>query len=95
MHPRAATCPVTLDLASLLRWAPTLPHVPRLWTTPPCRGGLRCRHVFHSFRPRLLAEVGSGAAMCPTALGSTSSTGELWCYHVSHGLQRAVDHRNK
>jgi hypothetical protein len=34
----AATCPSTLDLASLLRWALTLPRVPWLRALPP-RGG--------------------------------------------------------
>jgi hypothetical protein len=46
MHPRTATYPVAPDLASLLRWPPTLPRVPRPWTSPPYRGGLRrCTNV--------------------------------------------------
>jgi hypothetical protein len=31
----AVICPIALDLASRLRWAPTLPRVPRLQTLPP------------------------------------------------------------
>jgi hypothetical protein len=38
--PRAATWPVAPDLPSLPRRAPVLPHVPQLWTPPPCRGEL-------------------------------------------------------
>jgi hypothetical protein len=36
------------------------------------------------FRPLLPVEVGSSAATCPMASGSTFSRGELRCYHVSH-----------
>jgi hypothetical protein len=97
----AATCPATLDLTSLLSWAPAPPHVPQLRTSPPCQGGLRRCHVSH----------GSGAATCSSAPdlaslprwapvlsrgpGLASSRGELRCCHVPHGPQRAVDHRNK
>jgi hypothetical protein len=45
--------------------------------------------------PCLPNKVSSGAATCPMFSGSASPNGELWCYHVPHGLQRAVDHRNK
>jgi hypothetical protein len=30
-----ATCPTAPNLASLLRWAPTLPRALRLWSLPP------------------------------------------------------------
>jgi hypothetical protein len=45
--------------------------------------------------PDLLAEVSSDAAMCPMASGSTFLRGKLWCYHMSHGPRRDMDHRNK
>jgi hypothetical protein len=52
-------------------------------------------HVSLNFGPRLTAEMDSGTATCLMAMGSASPRWELWCYHVSHGLQRGVDHRNK
>jgi hypothetical protein len=48
-----------------------------------------------SSEPCLSDKVSSGAATCPMAPGSASPRGELWCCHVPHGPQRAVDHRNK
>jgi hypothetical protein len=63
----ATTCPMALDIASLLRWAPALSHVPRLRTLPPWWGELRCCHVSCGPGPRLLAEVRSGATTCPSA----------------------------
>jgi hypothetical protein len=45
----------------------TLPHALQLWISPPSLGGLRCCHVSYGSEPHLLAEVGSGAAMCPMA----------------------------
>jgi hypothetical protein len=36
----AATCAAAPNLASLPRRALVLPHVSRLWTSPPCRGGI-------------------------------------------------------
>jgi hypothetical protein len=68
----AATCPAALDLASLPRWPPALPRVPRPRTSPPYRGGLQRCHVSHGPGPHLPAEVGSDVAMCPVALGLTS-----------------------
>jgi hypothetical protein len=38
-----------------------------LRTTPPCRVGLRRRHVSHGLGPRLLAEESSDVATCPSA----------------------------
>jgi hypothetical protein len=75
MHPRTATYPVAPDLASLLRWPPTLPRVPRPWTSPPYRGGLRRCTMSLSSGPYLPAKVGSGAAMCQMAPASASSRG--------------------
>jgi hypothetical protein len=88
-----------------------LPHGPWLWASSPCRVKLRRRHTFLSSVPRLPTEVGSGAATCSSALdlaslprwapalprgpGLASPRGELWCCHVPHAPQRAVDHRNK
>jgi hypothetical protein len=78
----AAMCPTALGPASLLRRAPTLPHVPRLWILPPCLGRLRRYHVFHGSGSCLLARgrchvshssrsclpvrEGSDAVTCPT-----------------------------
>jgi hypothetical protein len=65
------------DLASRLRWAPTLPRVFWLQISPPDCGGLRRYHVSYVSGPRLLAEVGSGTAMCLTALDPASLRGGL------------------
>jgi hypothetical protein len=43
----ATTCPAAPYLTSLLRWAPTLPCVPQLRSSLPCRGGLRHFHLSH------------------------------------------------
>jgi hypothetical protein len=63
----AAMCPAALDLASRLRWTPTLPRVLWLRTSPPSRGGLQHCHMSNGSGPRLRPEVGSGTAMCPAA----------------------------
>jgi hypothetical protein len=63
VHPRAATYAVASDHTSLhKRWALPPPRVPRPQTSPPWRGELRSCHVSRCPRPRLLAEVSSGAA---------------------------------
>jgi hypothetical protein len=67
MHSRTTTCPTVLDPTSLLRWAPLLPCAPRLWTSPPCSGGLQCCHVSHGYEPRLTARKGSDTATCHMA----------------------------
>jgi hypothetical protein len=67
----AATCPMTLDLTSQLRWAPALPHVLWLQTSPLTRGELWCCHMSYDSGPRLPDEVGSSAAVCPIALDLT------------------------
>jgi hypothetical protein len=61
-------CAVTPDLASMPRGALVLPRILRPWTLPPCRGGLRCYHVFRSHGRRLPVEAGSSDAMCSVAL---------------------------
>jgi putative effector of murein hydrolase len=35
MDSDVVTCPIALNIASQLRWAPALPHVLRLRTSPP------------------------------------------------------------
>jgi hypothetical protein len=88
----AATRSSASDLASVLRWALSRSHVTWLRALPP-------------------RDDSSGAAMCSSApdLASlprwppalphgpdlTSPRGKLRCYHVPHGPQRAVDHKNK
>jgi hypothetical protein len=68
----AATCPTALNPASLLRRAPTLPHVPQLQILPPYSGGLRRCHVSCGSGSCLLTWEGSSAATCPTALDPAS-----------------------
>jgi hypothetical protein len=75
----AVTCPSAPDLTSLQRWAPALSCVPRPRTAPPCRGELRRCHVSHGLGSRLLAEVSSDVATCPTAQCSAFLRGELRC----------------
>jgi hypothetical protein len=84
MHPRTATCCVAPNLASLPRWAPALPHVLQLRTSPPCWGGLRCCHMSNGLEPRLPAQEGSSADTCPVAPGLTSLSRGLRRCHVSH-----------
>jgi hypothetical protein len=88
----ATTCSSARDLASLLRWAPALPHVPWLWALPPreeSSGAATC-----SSAPDL-ASLPRWAPAMSRGPGLASPRGELWCYHVPHGPQPAVDHRNK
>jgi hypothetical protein len=42
----AATCPMSLDHASSVRWTPAQSRVLCLWTSPPGWGGLRRCHVY-------------------------------------------------
>jgi hypothetical protein len=63
----AATCPMALELTSQLRWALTLPLVIWLWISHLGWGGLQCCDVSYGSGPRLLAEVGPGAATCHMA----------------------------
>jgi hypothetical protein len=44
----AITCSMAKDIASRLRWAPMLPRIMCLRTSPPDWSGLRCCHVSHS-----------------------------------------------
>jgi hypothetical protein len=87
-----ATCSSAPDLTSLLRWAPTLPRIPWLRALPPreeSSGATTC-----SSAPDL-ASLPRWAPVLPRGPNLASSRGELWCCHVPHGPQRAVDHRNK
>jgi hypothetical protein len=88
----AATCSSAPDLTSLPRWAPTLPHVPWLRTLPPreeSSSAATCSSALDLASPMRWAPV------LPRGPDLASSRGELWCYHVPHDPQRAVDHRNK
>jgi hypothetical protein len=80
----AATCPLDLDLTSRLRWAPVLPRVPWLWTSPLGRGGLRRCHVSYGSGPRLPAKVSSDAATCPMISDLTSRL--RWTLALTHVL---------
>jgi hypothetical protein len=71
----AVTCPVALDLASLLGRAPVLSRIPRLWILPQCSGGHQCYHVSHDTGPRLPAREGSSTVTCPAALDPVSLLG--------------------
>jgi hypothetical protein len=75
VHPRATMYPAAPSLTSLLRWAPTLPCVTRLWISPPYRGGLQRCHVSCSSRSHLPIEESSDATTCPTALDPSSLRG--------------------
>jgi hypothetical protein len=72
-----ATCPKAPDLSSRLRWYPALLCVQRLWTSPPCRDGLRRCHVSNGSAPHLSTEVGSNTATCPMAPDPTSQSGRV------------------
>jgi hypothetical protein len=88
------TCLTVLDLAFSLTLASALSHVPQLWASPPCRGGLWHRHVSRGPGPRLLAEVSSGSAACPTAPDLTSLLRcELQRCHVPHGSGLCLSER--
>jgi hypothetical protein len=110
MRPHAAAQAVASDHTSLQRWAPESPCVPRPWTSPPCRGGFRHCHVSHGSGLCLLerrasalscssapdlASLSRWAPALPRGPDLASSRGELWCCHVPHNPQQAVDHRNK
>jgi hypothetical protein len=63
-----ATCHTAPDLASLLEKALMLSRVTRLWTPPPCSGGLQFCHMPHGSGPCLPAQEGSGAITCLATL---------------------------
>jgi hypothetical protein len=90
-----ATCPTALDPASLLKRALTLPHVPWLWTLPPCLGGLQCCHVFRCSGPCLLLGRASALPHAPQLRSLSPYSGRLERCHVSHGSQCAMGLRNK
>jgi hypothetical protein len=65
---RITTCSVALDPTSLHRRALVLSRIPRLWTLPPYRGGLRRCHTSCGFGARLPAQEGSSVVTRPAAL---------------------------
>jgi hypothetical protein len=75
VHTCTVTYPAALDPTSLPMRASVLPRVTRLWTPPPCLGGLRCCHVSHGFGPHFPAREGSSGVMCPTTPDTTSLLG--------------------
>jgi hypothetical protein len=72
MDSDVVTCPIALNIASQLRWAPALSHVLRLRTSPSDWGRLHRCHVSYAFGPHLPTEVGSDAATCHMAPDLTS-----------------------
>jgi hypothetical protein len=58
-------CHIAPYLTSRHRWAPALPCILWLWTSPPGRGGLRCYQISYGSGPHLPVEVGFGAATYP------------------------------
>jgi hypothetical protein len=88
----AATYSSSPDLTSLPRWAPTLPRVPSLWALPPREESSDTGTC--SSAPDL-ASLSRSAPALPRGPGRTSPRGELRCFHIPHGPQRAVDRRNK
>jgi hypothetical protein len=88
----AATRSSAPDLTSLPRWAPTLPRIPWLRTLPPreeSSGATTC-----SSAPDLTS-LPRWAPVLPCGPDLASLRGELRCFHVPHGPQRAIDHMNK
>jgi hypothetical protein len=81
-----------LDLTSLPRWAPTLPRVPWLQALTPREESSGVATCFSALD---LTSLSRWAPMLPRGPGIASLRGELRCCHVSHGPQRAVDHKNK
>jgi hypothetical protein len=77
------TCPLMPNSASLLRRAPTLPHVPWLWTLPPhSEGAWRC-HTSCGSGPCL--ERALAMPHAPWLRTSSPHTGGLWRRRMSHG----------
>jgi hypothetical protein len=66
--------PQPRNLTPCLGRAPVLPCVPWLWTPPIYLGGLRRCHVSCGSVPRLTIQVGSSAAMRPSAPDPASPT---------------------
>jgi hypothetical protein len=86
------TCSSAPDLASLSRWALTPPRVPWLRALLPrdeSSGAATC------FSAPDLASLPRWAPMLPRGPSLASLRGELWCCHIPHGSQRAMEHRNK
>jgi hypothetical protein len=88
----AATRTSAPDLASLSRWAPTLPRV--LWhrALPPreeSSSAATCSSALD------LGSLLRWASALPRGPGIASSRGGLRCCHIPHSSQRAVDHMNK
>jgi hypothetical protein len=79
----AATWPVAPGLASLLICALTLPHVPQLRTSPPCRGGLRRCHVSHGSGLCLSERRASALPRVPQLQASPPCRGGLRRCHVA------------
>jgi hypothetical protein len=81
-----------LDLASLSRWALALPRVPWLRALPPREESSDTATCSSALD---LASLLRWAPALPCGPSLASPRGELWCCHVPHGPQRALDHRNK
>jgi hypothetical protein len=88
----AATCSSTPNLASLPRWAPALPRVPRFRALPPreeSSDAATCSSALDlTYLPRWAPTLSLG-------LNLASLRGEPRCCHVPYAPLRAVDHRNK
>jgi hypothetical protein len=88
--------PEAPDHATLLRWAPVLPHVTGLWTSPPHTGGLQRCHASRGSESHPASAVGSITATCPMASDPTSMPkgapvlplihGSLWTMGIKKGL---------
>jgi hypothetical protein len=80
----ATMCPVAPDLASLSRWAPMLPCVPQLHTSPPRCDGLWCCHMARCSGPHLPIKESFSTATCPTVPDTASLWGRVLALpHVS------------
>jgi hypothetical protein len=87
-----ATCSSAPNLASLPRWALALPCVPWLRALPPREQSFSAATCSSALD---LASLSRWASVLSRGPGLACPKGELWCCHVPHGPQRAVDHKNK
>jgi hypothetical protein len=71
----AVTCHMAPNLASRLSWAPVLPRVLRLWTSPPDWGGLAVLPVQVSTRvPNTHAQISKAYDMACMTCGQAAQS---------------------
>jgi hypothetical protein len=80
----AATCPMTLGLASRLRWAPALPCVLWVRTSLPGWGGLGHCHVSHSSLRATCFKHKESLADLPVQLGTHVPNAHTHVFKAPH-----------